>query len=170
MLYALAGARSTELVLWLHATRDRQHHPFASEVRRLMLALTHGRDAIAHMHVAACVTLGLQGMAGGCVGGLAPAVSFSSTSVGFGAAPVGTASSAIPLTLTNTGNAALTISGKQITGTNAGDFSQTNTCPGSLAASSSCTFSITFKPTASGARSASLVLPTTQLDRRTKFR
>ncbi len=42
MLHALAAARSTRQILWLHAARDRQHHPFAVEVRRLMLALTHG--------------------------------------------------------------------------------------------------------------------------------
>src|SRR5712664_2238109 len=29
MLHALAAARSTRQVLWLHAARDRQHHPFA---------------------------------------------------------------------------------------------------------------------------------------------
>jgi ferredoxin-NADP reductase len=43
MLHALAAARSTRQVLWLHAARDRQHHPFASEVRGLILTLTHGR-------------------------------------------------------------------------------------------------------------------------------
>jgi MOSC domain-containing protein YiiM/ferredoxin-NADP reductase/ferredoxin len=43
MLYALAGARSTRRVLWLHAARDGEHHPFAGEVRGLMPALTHGR-------------------------------------------------------------------------------------------------------------------------------
>src|SRR5262249_32881660 len=37
MLYALAWAHSTRQVLWLHAARDRQHHPFEAEVRRLML-------------------------------------------------------------------------------------------------------------------------------------
>src|SRR5262245_20863779 len=42
MLHALATAHSTRHVLWLHAARDRQHHPFAAEVRRLMPALTHG--------------------------------------------------------------------------------------------------------------------------------
>ena len=40
-LHALAAARSTRHVLWLHAARDGQHHPFAAEVRRLMFALTH---------------------------------------------------------------------------------------------------------------------------------
>jgi ferredoxin-NADP reductase/MOSC domain-containing protein YiiM len=48
MLYALADARSTQQVLWLHAARDQQHHPFASEVRRLMLALTHGRSFVCY--------------------------------------------------------------------------------------------------------------------------
>jgi MOSC domain-containing protein YiiM/ferredoxin-NADP reductase len=43
MLHALAAARSARPVLWLHAARDGQHHPFATEVRRLMPALTHGR-------------------------------------------------------------------------------------------------------------------------------
>src|SRR5262245_56488011 len=43
MLHALAAARSTRQVLWLHGARDRQHHPFAAEVRHLMLALTRGR-------------------------------------------------------------------------------------------------------------------------------
>jgi ferredoxin-NADP reductase/MOSC domain-containing protein YiiM len=43
MLHALASARSTRQVLWLHAARDRQHHPFAAEVRGLMPALGHGR-------------------------------------------------------------------------------------------------------------------------------
>jgi ferredoxin-NADP reductase len=39
MLHALAAARSTRQVLWLHAARDGEHHPFAEEVRRLMPAL-----------------------------------------------------------------------------------------------------------------------------------
>jgi len=43
MLHALAAVRSTRQVLWLYAARDREHHPFAAEVRRLMPALTRGR-------------------------------------------------------------------------------------------------------------------------------
>jgi MOSC domain-containing protein YiiM/ferredoxin-NADP reductase len=54
MLHALAAARSTRQVLWLHMARDREHHPFAAEVRRLLPALTHGRlyvcfDAAGHL-------------------------------------------------------------------------------------------------------------------------
>jgi ferredoxin-NADP reductase len=48
MLYALAAARSTRQVLWLYGARDRQHHPFAAEVRRLMLALPHGRSYVCY--------------------------------------------------------------------------------------------------------------------------
>jgi ferredoxin-NADP reductase/MOSC domain-containing protein YiiM/ferredoxin len=46
MLRALAAAHSTRQVFWLYGTRDAQHHPFAGEVRRLMLTLPH-----AHSHV-----------------------------------------------------------------------------------------------------------------------
>jgi ferredoxin-NADP reductase/MOSC domain-containing protein YiiM len=48
MLHALATARSTRQVLWLHAARDRQHHPFTAEVHRLMLALTRGRSFVCY--------------------------------------------------------------------------------------------------------------------------
>ena len=48
MLHALAAVRSTREILWLHAARDRQHHPFAAEVRRLMLALTHCRSFVCY--------------------------------------------------------------------------------------------------------------------------
>ncbi len=48
MLHALVAARSTRQVLWLHAARDRQHHPFAAEVRRLMHALSNGRSYVCY--------------------------------------------------------------------------------------------------------------------------
>ena len=48
MLYALASARSTRQVFWVHAARDREHHPFAAEVRRLMLALPHARSYVCY--------------------------------------------------------------------------------------------------------------------------
>ena len=46
MLHTLAAARSTREVMWLHAARDGQHHPFAGEVRRLLSALPNGRSYI----------------------------------------------------------------------------------------------------------------------------
>jgi ferredoxin-NADP reductase/MOSC domain-containing protein YiiM/ferredoxin len=48
MLCALAAARPTRRVFWLHAARDREHHPFAAEVRRLMLALPNGRSYVCY--------------------------------------------------------------------------------------------------------------------------
>jgi ferredoxin-NADP reductase len=48
MLYALAAARSTRQILWLHTARDGEHHPFAGEVRRLMPALSHGRSYVCY--------------------------------------------------------------------------------------------------------------------------
>jgi ferredoxin-NADP reductase/MOSC domain-containing protein YiiM len=43
MLHSLAAEGSTRPVLWLYGTRDRDHHPFAAEVRRLLSALPNGR-------------------------------------------------------------------------------------------------------------------------------
>jgi ferredoxin-NADP reductase/MOSC domain-containing protein YiiM len=42
MLHALAAANSTRQILWVHSARDGQHHPFAAEIRQLMLRLPHG--------------------------------------------------------------------------------------------------------------------------------
>jgi hypothetical protein len=89
----------------------------------------------------------------------APAASLNPGSLGFGPRNVGTTSPPQTATLTNTGSAAMTISSIGITGTNAGDFAQTNNCPlgpNTLAAGTSCTISVTFTPSASGSRSASL--------------
>ena len=48
MLHALAAARSTRPVLWLHGARDREHHPFAAEARGLTRALTQGRSYVCY--------------------------------------------------------------------------------------------------------------------------
>jgi ferredoxin-NADP reductase len=48
MLHSLAAAHSTRSVLWLHAARDRQHHPFATEVHGLMRALGNGRSYVCY--------------------------------------------------------------------------------------------------------------------------
>ncbi len=63
------------------------------------------------------------------------------------------------VTVKNTGKGQLTFSNITITGTDPGDFAQaTNTCTGSIAAGKTCTISVTFTPSATGARSASLEL------------
>jgi ferredoxin-NADP reductase/MOSC domain-containing protein YiiM len=48
MLHALAAARSTREVLWMHTARDGQHHPFGGEVRRLIRALTNGHSYVCY--------------------------------------------------------------------------------------------------------------------------
>jgi ferredoxin len=48
MLHVLAATQSTRQVLWLHAARDGQHHPFAAEVRRLMSELRNGRSFVCY--------------------------------------------------------------------------------------------------------------------------
>jgi len=83
--------------------------------------------------------------------------SLSPTSLAFGNQTVGT-SAAKSITLSNTGTAALSISGFAITGTNSGDFTQTHNCLASLGAGASCIISVTFKPTATGTRTASVAV------------
>ena len=77
-------------------------------------------------------------------------LSISPPTVTFGSQAVGTASAAQTNTLTNSGNAALSISSIALSGTNPSDFAQTNNCGSSVAAGANCTISVTFKPTASG--------------------
>jgi hypothetical protein len=83
-------------------------------------------------------------------------VSLAPTSLAFGNQTLNVASAARTVTLTNTGTAALTITSYSFTGTNPADFAQTHTCATTLAAGASCTISVTFTPSAAGARSASL--------------
>jgi ferredoxin-NADP reductase/MOSC domain-containing protein YiiM len=58
MLHALAAGRSPQPVLWIQAARDREHHPFAAEVRRLMLALPRGRSYVCYSKPATLDKLG----------------------------------------------------------------------------------------------------------------
>lgn len=75
--------------------------------------------------------------------GSGPAAVLSATSLTFPVQLVGTQSKAQTVTLSNVGNATLTISQIAVT-TN---FLQTNTCGTSVAVGASCTISVTFNPT-----------------------
>jgi len=86
--------------------------------------------------------------------GIAPVVGVSLTSLTFFNQPVGSTSAAQTVTLSNSGTAALTISGIAISG----DFAQTNTCGASVGAGANCTISVTFTPTAAGLRSGILTI------------
>ncbi len=81
----------------------------------------------------------------------------SPTSINFGNQTVGMGSNqGVLVNLTNTGNIALTIAAIGITGADTADYSQHNLCPSSLAAGFNCTITVTFVPTTTGTRTASL--------------
>jgi hypothetical protein len=88
--------------------------------------------------------------------GTGTAIQLSPTTLNFGNQPVNTASLAKTITLSNKSSAAVSISSITITGTNVGSFSQTHTCGASIAAGASCFIKVTFKPTATGARTAAV--------------
>lgn len=85
-------------------------------------------------------------LTGNAISGQAPEVSFSSTSMTFAVQPITTPSNAQSITLSNTGNAALTINSVAVTG----DFTETNTCGTSVAAGGNCSIAITFTPKGAG--------------------
>ncbi len=86
-----------------------------------------------------------------------PKASFSPSSWNFGTVKIGH-SSTKNVTLTNTGTTALDITSISITGANRGNYSQSNACPSSLAPGSDCIIAVTFTPTATGTRYASLTV------------
>jgi len=90
--------------------------------------------------------------------GTGAVASLSPTSLTFASQVVSATSAAQTITLNNTGNSALSISSIALTGTNASDFAQTNSCGASVAAGTNCTISVTFKPTAGGTRTAAVTL------------
>lgn len=59
-------------------------------------------------------------------------------------------------TVTNKGTASLTSIGAGVSGTNASDFTYTTTCGATLAAGASCSYSVSFKPSTTGAESGTL--------------
>ena len=77
-------------------------------------------------------------------------LSFPETGIG--------SSSSMNLTISNSGTETLVISGYPFSGSNPGEFSQTNNCNGSVAGGGTCTVSVTFAPQAQGDRSAILTV------------
>lgn len=89
------------------------------------------------------------------LGVAAGSVTAAPSSLTFGNVSMGGTSSAQTITVTNSTSSSVTLSGAAVSGTNAGDFAiSSTTCGSTLAASASCTAGIVFRPTASGARSA----------------
>ena len=83
------------------------------------------------------------------------------SSVSFPNQTVATTSAAQAITVTNSGPNTLAISSIAVTGTNPGDFAQTNNCPVSpatLAVSGFCNINVTFTPMAASLRSAAIMI------------
>lgn len=87
-------------------------------------------------------------------GVLEPQALLAPASLGFAGQPVGVPSGTQAATLTNAGDAPLTIA--SIAGT--GDFSETSTCGSIISPNSSCTINVTFTPTAAGQRTGTLTV------------
>jgi hypothetical protein len=77
-------------------------------------------------------------------------------SLTFGAQALGVASTPQIITLNNPQTVTLNITSITFSGTNSGDFSQTNNCGTSLAAAGTCTINVTFTPGGVGTRTAVL--------------
>jgi hypothetical protein len=92
----------------------------------------------------------------GGTGVVAPGVSLTATSLTFASQGVGSMSAAQTVTLTNPTTVNLSITGISLNGTSAADFAQTSTCGSGVSGKNNCTISVTFTPSASGTRKATL--------------
>ena len=116
--------------------------PIASESATFSVAYTGATGSPA--------TISLSGTSGG-----APIIGLAPASYNFGTVAVGS-NSTTTVVATNTGTTSASITSITFTGANPGDFSQTNTCGGTLGAGNSCNILIQFAPALSGSRTASL--------------
>lgn len=97
------------------------------------------------------ITLSGQGL-------LQPTADLSASNLTYSGAAVGSTSASQTVTLTNNGNAPLTITGIVAGGADRGDFTVSNTCTSPVAAGAHCSISATFTPIASGARTATVTI------------
>jgi hypothetical protein len=88
--------------------------------------------------------------------GVGTEVSLTPSSLSFGNQKVGKKSAAKTVTLKNYGTTALSVTSIKFTGSNPGNFAQTNTCGGSVSAGGTCSISVTFTPNQKGSRTATL--------------
>ena len=108
-----------------------------NEASRILRAGTHGRSAWDLL-----------------VPANLPVASFSTPTVDFGQVPINTTSASQTVTLTNSGTSPMTVTGVSVAGST--DFTETNNCPATLAASANCTITLAFTPTLDAAESATL--------------
>jgi Cep192 domain 4/NHL repeat/Abnormal spindle-like microcephaly-assoc'd, ASPM-SPD-2-Hydin len=95
-------------------------------------------------------TVALSGTATAPIAGIAPAA------LSYQPQAINTTSGPQFVFLSNTGNGALTFSGSGIATT--GDFAETNNCGAALAPQTSCTITVTYTPTVTGAETGSVTV------------
>jgi hypothetical protein len=83
-------------------------------------------------------------------------VQLSPSSFNFGNQPVGTKSLGKKFTLTNKASVAVSITKISLSGTDASDFTETNTCGSSVGGGKSCFITVTFTPAVDGKRTADI--------------
>ena len=93
--------------------------------------------------------LALSGNGGGAT------YTLSTTAINFTPASIGTFSTPVPVTLTNTGSQAVTISSISIPNATVNNFTETNNCS-SVAVAATCTINVVFATGLSGTQSATL--------------
>ncbi|HEY4011365.1 MAG TPA: choice-of-anchor D domain-containing protein [Acidobacteriaceae bacterium] len=90
-----------------------------------------------------------------------PNSSLSNSYINFSPTITGASSSAVPVTLNNSGPGTLTVSAVAINGVADNNFTQTNNCS-SVAVNASCTIYVTFNATRSGSQTATLQVTSTE--------
>ncbi len=109
-------------------------------------------DFVSNAQLANEVSISLQQAVNG------PIVNLSPNTLSFGQQVLGTTSTPQVVSLSNTGTQTLSISSLNVGGADSGDFSQSNNCGTSVPAGKSCQISVTFAPSATGPRSASIFI------------
>ncbi|HEY0461477.1 MAG TPA: Calx-beta domain-containing protein [Pyrinomonadaceae bacterium] len=90
----------------------------------------------------------------------APSINVSPTSIPFGNQIVSTTSSQVNVTVTNNGTGNLTLGTLTLTGTNPGEFSILNNPSGAtVTPGNNVQFQVTFTPTTTGAKTATITIP-----------
>jgi hypothetical protein len=119
----------------------------SSEFKPTATGLATGTISVADTDVTSPQTVGVQGIGTG--------IKFAPTSVNFGTVNKGTTVSST-VTISNVGTKTVTFLGWEISGVNSADFGATSgiPCGGSLAAAASCTITVTFDPSKTGAEKA----------------
>lgn len=116
-----------------------------------------GSLSLVHSGIPEGVTIGLSGTA---TAAAVPTLTLNATSLDFGNQTLNQSSASRSVTASNSGTAALSFSSLAVSGAAAADYSTAGTCSTSVALqpAQSCTVELTFRPTATGSRTATLQL------------